>query len=408
MQKFGILFSVFGSFASLAIIAPTPALAAPTARLSVPTKYALQELGDWSSFENGTFWAPHPTQPRPDPTPATESCPAGMKHVQGYKLETDRVEALQSTYCTDAKRDGAWFRCDAFNRAGYTTAIERLKNSLPISGKTGARAGHQRYPMDFCMDEFEFPNQAGHAPVVAANWFDAEFFCASEGKRLCTSPEWTFACEGEDAWPSASPDWDVRHGALHGGCNVGANAEQDSFRPATEATPASLARFGVTWNGTVPLRTQLDRHTRASQGFAAILAHIYGAGPAGAATGCTSPFGVKDMTGNVDEWTAAPSARAQMDTVQASHRAGRTPRSVPRTAIRESVLLDDKALEQAPASTVHFGYVSEFNVRGRYASHLKGGWWGPVRNRCRPMTAEHGPSFSYYNVGFRCCKGSTH
>lgn len=38
-------------------------------------------------------------------------------------------------------------------------------------------------------------------------------------------------------------------------------------------------------------------------------------------------------------------------------------------------------------------------------SGLKGGWWGPVRNRCRPTVRFH-KEFDYgYEAGFRCCKG---
>jgi hypothetical protein len=45
------------------------------------------------------------------------------------------------------------------------------------------------------------------------------------------------------------------------------------------------------------------------------------------------------------------------------------------------------------------------NESGRpYVSGLKGGYgtW-KVRTRCRPMTDAHGPNFSFYNIGFRCC-----
>jgi hypothetical protein len=41
--------------------------------------------------------------------------------------------------------------------------------------------------------------------------------------------------------------------------------------------------------------------------------------------------------------------------------------------------------------------------RDAYKSGLKGGYWGPVRDRCRPMTTIHGESFSFYQIGFRCC-----
>jgi hypothetical protein len=38
-----------------------------------------------------------------------------------------------------------------------------------------------------------------------------------------------------------------------------------------------------------------------------------------------------------------------------------------------------------------------------YRSGLKGGYWGPVRNRCRPMTVDHNEWHFGYQIGFRCC-----
>ena len=34
---------------------------------------------------------------------------------------------------------------------------------------------------------------------------------------------------------------------------------------------------------------------------------------------------------------------------------------------------------------------------------LNGGYWGPVRNTCRLTTGGHGPTFRFYQAGFRCC-----
>lgn len=40
-------------------------------------------------------------------------------------------------------------------------------------------------------------------------------------------------------------------------------------------------------------------------------------------------------------------------------------------------------------------------------SGLKGGWWGPVRSRCRPTVTFHKEEDYGYEQGFRCCKGAT-
>jgi len=67
---------------------------------------------------------------------------------------------------------------------------------------------------------------------------------------------------------------------------------------------------------------------------------------------CVSAYGVHDMTGNVDEWV----------------------------------------YNEAGSQTER-----------PYVSGLKGGYWGPVRNRCRPMTVDHNAWHSGYQIGFRCC-----
>ena len=68
----------------------------------------------------------------------------------------------------------------------------------------------------------------------------------------------------------------------------------------------------------------------------------------GAYARCVSSYGVHDLTGNVDEWVVNETG---------------TP----------------------------------------YESGSKGGYWGPVRNACRPMTTVHYEHFAFYQLGFRCC-----
>jgi hypothetical protein len=74
--------------------------------------------------------------------------------------------------------------------------------------------------------------------------------------------------------------------------------------------------------------------------------------PSGSRPGCVSSHGVFDMTGNVDEW-----------------------------------VLNESGSVNGP----------------EYQSGLKGGYWGPVRNRCRPMTTDHNSWHHGYQIGFRCC-----
>ncbi len=88
----------------------------------------------------------------------------------------------------------------------------------------------------------------------------------------------------------------------------------------------------------------------ASQACREALSAIDQRQPAGLRPECVSDDGVFDLNGNVNEWVQLPGRGF-------AKRAG-----------------------------------------------LKGGWWGPVRDRCRPITTFHGESDYGYEVGFRCCK----
>ena len=90
-----------------------------------------------------------------------------------------------------------------------------------------------------------------------------------------------------------------------------------------------------------------DPRTRAAE-----VARIDQRDPSGTREGCVSAYGVHDMTGNVDEWVIFEAGKEK-----------------------------DKP----------------------YKSALKGGYWGPVRNRCRPMTTDHNQWHLGYQIGFRCC-----
>jgi hypothetical protein len=177
------------------------------------------------------------------------------------------------------------------------------------------RLTHRRY----CIDVFEYPNLAGTVPAVMVDWNDARRACAVEGKRLCTVEEWEFACEGPQMWPYP----------------YGTERDPTACNVDRAYTLPDLAAFSDPWKISAEVE-RLDKRV-----------------PSGSQARCISPFGVRDMTGNVDEW----------------------------------VLNEKGGTEDKP-----------------YRSTLKGGYWGPVRARCRPITSTHNAWFSFYQVGFRCCQ----
>jgi formylglycine-generating enzyme len=159
----------------------------------------------------------------------------------------------------------------------------------------------RRHAMRFCIDRDEFVHAGEKLPATNTSWTQADLMCASLGKRLCTSLEWEFACEGEDGLP-----YPYGYERSAGLCN------QD--------------------------RLLSDGKNRANADLR----------EAGHST-CVSPFGVRDMVGNVDEWVRRPYAKP-----------------------------------------------------GR-RSELRGGWWMTGRNRCRAMTSHHDEKYSGMQTGFRCC-----
>jgi hypothetical protein len=155
--------------------------------------------------------------------------------------------------------------------------------------------------MTFCIDRDEVHEATSELPVVDVSFVEAKASCASRGAHLCKEDEWVFACEGEAMLP-----YPYGHARDSQACNI------------------DRTHLGGPNGKLRDLRAKVSDYPR-----------------------CTSPFGVHDMTGNVDEWV-------------------------------------------------------EREV-GAHASVLHGGWWLPGRNRCRATTAEHGPEYSGKQVGYRCC-----
>jgi formylglycine-generating enzyme required for sulfatase activity len=153
-----------------------------------------------------------------------------------------------------------------------------------------------------CIDKDEYTADGETLPTVQVTFPEAQALCEKKGRRLCTEHEWEFACEGEAALPY--PHGLVRENA----CNI------------------DRTDLGTPNDGLKDWRSPKDAFPR-----------------------CVSPFGVHNMTGNVDEW-----------------------------------VVDEGT--QAPRRSV-----------------LRGGWWLPGRNRCRAATRGHDETYRGKQVGFRCC-----
>lgn len=231
-------------------------------------------------------------------------CPPDMVHVAGKMVagDSEYIEALQDLTCVRWINKNYPPRCDKFDEGQWKKRLVGLK----------------RVPMDFCIDRYEWPDREGERPRVMVNWLDSGAECQRVGKKLCTEEEWSFACEGEEALP-----YPYGYSRDPGTCNIDqpwTDPDEGKLWPIREESWAEVERL---WRG--------DR--------------------SGERQTCVSPFGVRDMTGNVDEWTTS--------TRSTGHR-----------------------------------------------SILKGGYWSVVRNRCRPATRIHNEWHVFYQQGFRCCKAT--
>ncbi len=147
--------------------------------------------------------------------------------------------------------------------------------SVARASEQSEPAGGPQCPVDmvpadtFCIDRYEYPNRAGVKPRNDLTFAEAVEVCLSEGKRLCTTDEWSRACSGPRRlkYPYGN---ELRYGA----CNLGT---------------AHITQHW-TWYG---LR-KTERDVVLSEPAVA-----------GRYESCVSGYGAYDMLGNYWEWTNA-------------------------------------------------------------------------------------------------------
>jgi formylglycine-generating enzyme required for sulfatase activity len=199
---------------------------------------------------------------------------------------------VDGDYCTDVRES-----CEKWEDPPGTP-LARCAKFAPT--QCVGRRVHKR----FCVDRDEYVRPGESLPLGDVSWTDANAVCRAQGKRLCKETEWELACEGEQMFP---------------------------YTTGYERDPAAC---NFDRNHLVDPKTGKLRDQRL---------------PADQLERCVSPFGIRNMNGNMDEWVVRD-----------------------RTA-------------------------------GEWRSALKGGWWMAARERCRPATTAHRESFHELQTGVRCC-----
>ncbi|MCS6898472.1 MAG: SUMF1/EgtB/PvdO family nonheme iron enzyme [Myxococcales bacterium] len=247
----------------------------------------------------GASWGANPATSTlaPSPKPEPEDHPAvveGRASSAGDACPAGMI-LVEGEYCPEVEHTCAkWL--ETTGRYKYFRCAEY----------TGARClSKQREHRRFCIDRDEYVPPGEHLPVSHVSWTDAQNTCQSLGKRVCLESEWNFACEGEEMRPypygwKRDPD--------------ACNADRVDIYKAD----GSLR----------DLRVGSEDKPR-----------------------CVSPFGVHNLSGNLEEWT----------TLDASAKIG-----APRPA-------------------------------------MKGAYWQPSRNHCRAAQTAHDRFYKGTETGFRCC-----
>lgn len=236
--------------------------------------------------------------------PATASAPAtltggatgvGSDAVAGGAACPGGMVLVEGDYCPEVQHECArWLentgRYKHYRCEQYTRATCLSK---------------QRERRRFCIDRDEYAPPGEALPASHQSWTNATQTCTALGKRVCLESEWVFACEGEEMRPYP---YGWRRDA--DACNAD---RVDIYLPDGQLRDL---RVGAT-----------DKPR------------------------CVSPFGVHNLSGNLEEWTT----------------------------------IDVSAAIGAPRPA------------------MKGAYWQPSRNHCRAAQTAHDRFYKGTETGFRCC-----
>lgn len=187
--------------------------------------------------------------------PSAEKCPYHMIHVTG-------------DYCTNLEEICLKW-ADPDNK-GANGPVQCLEFKYPT------RCLGTKVHLDYCIDEYPFPNIPEAKPMTNMSWYQAQDACKNQGKRLCNMKEFTQACRGPENKPY--PYGYIRDCSK---CNCDRIPWLD---PATHSFE------------------ELDKRV-----------------PMGSMPECKSDYGVMSMVGNNDRWVENETKKPYVSALKGGH-----------------------------------------------------------------------------------------
>ena len=235
-----------------------------------------------------------PALASPAPTPDTPDDAALVVSAAPREVCQRGMILVEGDYCPDVRHECRHWLEETGKFAYYR--CEEYTKATCLS--------KQREHKRFCMDRDEFVPAGESLPASHQSWTDATKACGAAGKRVCMETEWNFACEGEEMRPYPY-----------------------GWKRDAEACNADRVDIYRADGNLRDLRVGADDKPS-----------------------CVSPFGVHNMSGNLEEWTTLDAGAA----------------AAPRPA-------------------------------------MKGAYWQPSRNHCRANQTAHDRFYKGTETGFRCC-----
>lgn len=226
--------------------------------------------------------------------PMASPVPAGAVEAVGGTCPGGMI-LVEGDYCPDVRHECKHWLEETGKYAFYR--CEEYTKATCLS--------KQREHKKYCIDRDEYVPSGEKLPVSHQSWTNATKTCEGMGKRVCLESEWNFACEGEEMQPYPY-----------------------GWKRDPDACNADLTDIYRSDGQLRDLRVGADDKPR-----------------------CVSPFGVHNLSGNLEEWTT----------------------------------IDASAGTAAPRPA------------------MKGAYWQPSRNHCRAAQTAHDRFYKGTETGFRCC-----